>query len=310
MKKILITPRSFNKVSTEAEDYLKREGFLVEKNLTGHVLSEEEMISQIKDSVGLIVGIDPVTRNVLEASPKLRVISKYGTGVDNIDLEYANKKGIEVLTTSTAPVQAVADFTFALLLCIARDILTIDKSCRNLEWHKRVTLGVFGKTIGILGLGNIGKAVAKRAFGFDMKILAYDRSPDKFFCEKYGVKIVSFDEIFSESDFVSIHLPFKPELKWMVSKPQLKLMKSTAVIINTSRGGFINESDLSEVLLSKGIWGAGLDVFEDEPPYNSPLLELPNVVLGTHCSSSTFDTIRNMSLLSAKNLVTHLKGGD
>lgn len=306
-KEILITPRSFGKNSKKAENMLIDEEYKITKNQTGKPFTESEMIDNMKNKIAVIVGIDPINKKVIDSSPQLRVISKYGSGVDNIDIAYAKEKGIKLFTTENAPVEAVADFTFALLLATARDLINIDRACRNLDWAKNISVDVNNKTLGIIGLGKIGKAVAQRASGFRMRIVSYVKNKDNTFAEENNIELVTFDEIFKESDFITIHLPLIESTKNIITKRQLDLMKSNSIIINTSRGGIVNENDLYKALVEGTIRGAGIDVFETEPPYESKILQLSNVVLGTHCSSSTIDTIDKMSVMSAKAVIDYLK---
>lgn len=306
MKKVLVTPRSFGKNSTEAFDILKDAGLEVTANPFGRILTEDEMIQNIADKDALIIGVDPVTKAVIDAAPKLKVISKYGVGLDNIDTNYAKEKGILVTITAGANTEAVADYAFALMLAAARSIVPIDKGCRKLDWSKVTTLGMYGKTLGVLGSGAIGKAVIRRAAGFNMRLLAYDIYPNQAFADQYGVTYTNPDTIYREADFISIHLPFSQETYGMIGKDQFAVMKKTAVIVNTARGGIIKEPDLCEALKDNRIWGAGLDVFEKEPPEGNPLLALDNLVIGSHCASSNFDAVNNMSLYAAKNVVTNL----
>jgi D-3-phosphoglycerate dehydrogenase len=303
MKKVLVTPRSFGKVSEEAFDILKAAGFEVTLNPCGRILTEAEMIENIAGADALIAGVDPVTKQVIDAAPNLKVISKYGVGLDNIDVEYAKKKGIAVTITRGANTEAVADYAFTLMLCAARSIIPIDRGCRSLDWSKVTTLGVYGKTIGIMGTGAIGKAVARRAVGFGMKLLAYDLYPDLEFAKAHGMMYTDVETIYRGADFITLHLPATDDTKGMIGRDQLALMKKTAVIVNTARGGIINEAALYEALKEKKIWGAGLDVFETEPPKGNPLLDLDNIVIGSHCAASNFDAVDNMSLYAAKNVV-------
>jgi D-3-phosphoglycerate dehydrogenase len=307
MKKILVTPRSFGKASREAFEMLEQAGFEAVVNPYGRIMTEEEMVDSIPGMDALIVGVDPVTKAVIDAADKLKVISKYGVGLDNVDVEYAKSKGIAVTITAGANTEAVADFAFTLMLSAARNVLPIDKRCRSLDWGKVTTLGVYGKTVGILGTGAIGKAVARRAKGFDMKLLAYDVYKDEDFAKKTGMVYTDVETILKEADFISIHLPLTDETRGMIGEAELSMMKPTAVIVNTARGGIIGEQALYEALKEKRIWGAGLDVFEKEPPEGNPLLTLDNIVIGSHCAASNFDAVNNMSLFAAKNAIEKLK---
>ncbi len=276
----------------------------VKKNPYGKIMTEAQMIEEIKDVDGIIVGVDPLSKEVLKHAEKLKVISKYGVGIDNIDMDYAKERNIEVARAVNANADAVADYTFALMMAVARKVVQIDKECRELNWKKITTVDIHKKTVGLIGLGNIGKKVAQRAKGFEMDVLAYDLMPDHEYAKSSGVQYVDrLDDIFAKSDFISLHLPLNKHTAHIIGKEQLKLMKSTAVLVNTARGGLIDEQALSEALQEQLIWGAGIDVFESEPPQNKELLELDNIVIGSHCAASTVQAIDNMGIMSSNNLV-------
>jgi len=307
-RKVLVTPRSFGKHSEKPEKILWDAGLEVVKNPTSSILSEEEIISLIKDVDGVIVGVDSLSKRVLKHGENLKAISKYGVGTDNIDLNYAKENNIPITITQNANSEAVADYTFGLILSVARKITEIDKLCRKKEWRKVTTTDVNKKTLGLIGLGSIGKKVAKRATGFNMNIFAYDLYKDKEFSEKFNVKYTKdLEELLKKSDFISLHLPLNEFSKHIIGKKELELMKDTACIINTARGGLINEDALYEALVNEEIWGAGIDVFEDEPPIDSPLLALDNVVIGSHSAASTHAAIDNMGVIASENLVNSLR---
>ncbi|WP_368901198.1 phosphoglycerate dehydrogenase [Oceanobacillus oncorhynchi] len=302
--KVLVTPRSFGRHSNEPDEILKRFGVEVKKNPYSKIMTEEQMIEEIKDVDGIIVGVDPLSKEVLQHAEKLKVISKYGVGIDNIDISYAKERNIKVARAMNANADAVADYTFALMMAVARKVVKIDKECRKSNWKKITTIDVHKKTLGLVGLGNIGKKVAQRAKGFEMDVLAYDLMPDYEYANSSGVQYVNhLDEIFLKSDFISLHLPLNKHTEHIISKDQFKLMKSIAVIVNTARGGLIDEQALSEALQEQLIWGAGIDVFESEPPQNKELLGLDNIVIGSHCAASTVQAIDNMGIISSENLV-------
>lgn len=256
MKKVLVTPRSFGKVTGEAFDILKNAWFDVFINPYGRIMTEPEMIEHIADMDALIVGVDPVTRAVIDVVPKLKVISKYGVGLDNIDVDYAKHKGIKVTITAGANTDAVADYAFTLMLAAARNVVPIDRRCRNLDWSKVTTLGIYGKTLGIMGTGAIGKAVAKRAKRFAMRILAYDLYPDAEFIKDYNITYTDPNTIYKEADFLSIHLPYTKVTAGMIGKEQFFMMKNTAVIVNIAKGDIMDEAALYDALKERRDWGA------------------------------------------------------
>jgi D-3-phosphoglycerate dehydrogenase len=306
MAKILVTPRSFGKHSDDARNLLESKGFEVALNPYGRILTEEEMIKEIEDVEGIIVGVDPLNAEVLLHAKKLKAISKYGVGTDNIDLNYCKEHNIPVTITNNANSDSVADFAFTLMLAVARRVVEVDKACRQSDWGKKTSIGVYQKTIGVVGTGAIGKGVIRRAKGFDMKVLAYDLYKDEVFAEENGVEYVELDQLLKQSDFISLHLPATKETQNLIGKEALDMMKETAVLVNTARGDLVDEDALFDALKSKKIWGAGLDVFKQEPPANKELLELDNIVVGAHSAASTVDAVDKMSEMAAANILKNL----
>lgn len=305
--KVLITPRSFGKYNDIAKNRLLENGIEIINNPSGSILSEDELIKLVSDVDGIIIGVDPLNERVLSHAKKLTVISKYGVGVDNIDLEYCKKNNIDVHITKNANSQAVADYAFALILAVARKVTEINDACHKKDWSKKVTVDIYQKKIGILGFGNIGKAVACRARGFDMEVLAYDTYQDHEFADAHQVRFTSIDEIVENCDFISIHLPLIPETEHLLNYKRMSRMKKNAILVNTARGGIIDEDDLVRILKEKKIYGAGIDVFQHEPASESPLLELSNVIVGSHCAASTEGAIENMSNFAVENLIEAFK---
>lgn len=306
---VLVTPRSFAAHSSEPLDLLTEGGLTVVRNPTGRILAKEEMIERIADADAVIVGVDPLDREVLERAPRLKVIAKYGVGTDNIDIGYAAERGIKVTTTAGANTEAVADYTFALLLAAARRVVPIDRACREGDWTKRTAVDANGRTLGLIGLGQIGKAVVRRAGGFGMRVLAFDAVRDEAFAAANDVTYVpSADDILREADFVTLHVPLTPETRHMIGKREFGLMKPTAVLVNTARGGLIDESALLEALESGRIWGAGIDVFEKEPPDRPELLASDRLVIGSHCAASTMQAVDKMGVMASRQVLQHLNG--
>lgn len=307
MAKVLVTPRSFGKYSKEPYELLEKNGIEVINNPTSGILREDELKDLVKDIDGIIIGVEPLSENVLKEARKLKVISKYGVGIDNIDTGYCKKNNIEISVTKGANSNAVADYTFALLLGVARKIVEIDKGCHLGDWSKKDSLDVYGKKLGIIGLGSIGKAVAKRAIGFDMDLYGFDVYKDEDCINDYKIKFTNIEEIFMECDFISIHLPLNTETYHMVNEKMLKLAKSNLIIVNTARGGIIDENALYEALKSGAIYGAGIDVFENEPALDSKLLELSNVIVGSHCAASSTGAVDKMSMMASENIIRMLE---
>ncbi|WP_200962436.1 phosphoglycerate dehydrogenase [Paenibacillus sp. Soil750] len=305
--KVMVTPRSFGKGNSQPIDMLREHGCELILNPYGRIMNKQEMVALIKEVDAVIVGVDPIDQEVLDHASKLKVISKYGVGTDNIDLNYARERGIPVTVTAGANKDAVADYTIALMLAAARRMLPIDKACRQLNWNKITSVDVWGKTLGLIGLGAIGKGVAARARGFNMNILAYDLIQDEAYAAEHQIDYVGLNELLSTADFISLHLPLTEQTHHLIGAKELASMKETAVIVNTARGGLIDEQALLAALQENRIWGAGMDVFEQEPPENKGFLELDNLIIGSHCAASTYQAIENMGVMAAANVLEYLR---
>ncbi len=306
--KVLITPRTFETRGKKYIERLEREGYEVILNPYGRVLKEEEIIKLIRDVDGIIVGIDPLTSRVLENAERLKVISKYGVGVDNIDIEAAKKLGIIVTNTPFANTNGVAELTIGLIFSVLRGISLSDRKSREGLWERFIGYELYGKTLGVIGTGNIGKRVIKLLKGFDLRITCYDLSPDYSWAEREGVLYVSLEELLKNSDIITLHIPLTKDTYHLISEREINMMKPSAIIINTSRGGIIDEIALYKALKEKRIFGAGLDVLEEEPPKNSPLFDLENVVITSHTGAHTEEAIEKMAEVSVENLILVLKG--
>jgi D-3-phosphoglycerate dehydrogenase len=307
-KKVLVTPRSFGKISNIPFDMLEKYNYKIIKNDTGNKYSENELIDMVRDVDGLIVGLDMITEKVLRAGRNLKVVTKYGVGLDNIDLIAAKELGIKVTYTPGANSQSVADFTFALMLSLSRSLNKLDKIVRSNNWEKVIGTEIYGKTIGIIGTGAIGKGVAKRSVGFDLKILGYDKYPDYNFAKSVEMKYVDKETLLKNADIISLHVPLTTDMEYFINTEEFKIMKDTAILINTSRGGLINEDALYIALKDNIIAGAALDAFENEPPVNSKLLLLDNILLAPHCGASTVDATNRMGIIAAEGLISILEG--
>lgn len=253
---------------------------------------------------------DTIDKQVIDAAPKLKVISAYAVGFNNIDVEYATSKGIAVCNTAGVLTESTADLTWALILAACRRITESEAYLREGKfkaWESMLLLGqdVFGKTLGILGMGRIGQAVAKRALGFDMKIIYYNNSPVKL---PFPAKRVDLETLVQEADILSLHAPLTPKTRHIIGKAELKLMKPTAVLINTARGALVDEGALIEALAKAQIFAAGFDVYEHEPLIPPALLALKNVVLLPHIGSASITTRTNMGIMAAENAIAVLEG--
>jgi glyoxylate reductase len=258
---------------------------------------------------------DKIDAEVFDAAPKLKIVAQMAVGFDNIDLPEATKRGIYVTNTPEVLTDTTADFAWALLMAVARRVVEADKYVRTgqwkVGWHPAMVQGrdVYNATIGIVGAGRIGYAVAKRATGFGMKILFYDVVPRPEIERDFGAKKVDLDTLFKESDYISIHVPLMKETFHLVNEEKLKLMKKTAYLINNSRGPVVDEKALYQALKEGRIAGAGLDVFEQEPtPLDNPLLKFDNIVVAPHISSASYETRSKMAEMVADNLMAFFEG--
>ncbi|MDQ3704943.1 MAG: D-glycerate dehydrogenase [Chloroflexota bacterium] len=257
---------------------------------------------------------NPVDAEVLDAAPRLKVVANMAVGYNNIQVEEATKRGIAVTNTPGVLTDTTADFTWTLLMASARRVVEADKFLRAgrfYGWGPLMMVGqdVYGKTLGVIGFGRIGRAVAKRATGFDMQVLYFDRHPADVETEKaLNARAASMEELLRESDYVTIHTDYNPETHHLIGKPELESMKPTAYLINTARGPIVDEAALAEALKNGTIAGAGLDVFEREPEVHPGLMELDNAVLAPHIASASLDTRNAMALMAAENVIAALKG--
>ena len=289
------------------------ERYEVVVNPYDRVLTKDELVEGVKTADGLLCLLtDEITAEVMDANPNLKVISNYAVGYNNIDVEAATKRGIMVTNTPGVLTDSTADLAWALLMAVSRRVVegdTFTREGRFVGWAPMLLLGsdISGKTLGIIGMGRIGQAVARRAMGFDMRILYYDQAPVPE-AEEYKAEFVALDELLRESDFVTLHAPLTDETRHMIGSQELRLMKKTAYLINTARGPLVDEEALVEALKEGIIAGAGLDVYEDEPKLAPGLAELPNTVLLPHLGSATLGTRTKMATMAAANLIAALEG--
>lgn len=308
MPKVLITPMTLAGVQAGFLDVLRSGGFEPVYPLRIGLLTEQELLQQLPGIWAVLAGSEPYTSKVLDASPELRVIARVGVGYDAVDVPHATRRGVAVTITPGANHDGVAEQTFALMLAVAKDVIPQHLGTRHLTWPRRTTLAIRGKTLGIAGLGRIGKAVALRAKAFGMKLKAYDPVPDHEFARANGVELVALEKLLAEADFLSLHLPYTPESKHLINKKTLALMKPGAILLNTARGGLVCEADLIEALQAKKLAGAGLDVFEQEPPSDSPLFRMDNVVVSPHLSGADFQSRDDMAYSGATAIVKLHRG--
>ena len=306
MRRIFVSTTTFSQYSNEPIQLLKSQGYDVVHNQLGRKLTEEEIKNDITDYDGILAGTETYSASVLTKAACLKVISRLGVGLDNIDLDFAKKRNIKIYKTQTAPAPAVVELTLGLILDLLRKISEQNHQLKNGVWEKQMGSLLFGKTIGIIGLGTIGKNLIEITQGFRLKYLAHDIKQDKEFMEKYNVKYCKLDELLAGSDVVTIHLNLSEETNKIIDSGSLKKMKQNAILINTSRGEIIVETALLEALDKKHIAGAGLDVYREEP-YNGSLLQYNNVITTPHIGAYAKEIRVQMELEAAQNLIKGLK---
>lgn len=272
-------------------------------------LSEEELLKWISDIDGVVAGDDPFTERVLQSAPRLKVISKWGTGIDSFDLEACKRRGVAVRNTPNAFSEPVADSVMGYVLCFARQLLQMDRDMKQGEWQKISGRALSECTLGVIGVGNVGKAVVRRASSFGMRLLGNDlvQMPPEFVSET-GIKMVQKEDVLREADFVSLNCDLNPTSFHLMSDREFAMMKTTAYIMNLARGPIIDEQALIQALQAQKIAGAALDVFENEPlPADSPLREMDNVLLAPHNSNSSPEAWQRVHESTIRNLIEELE---
>lgn len=296
-------------IEDEGKRYLSEKGYDYK---IGTDISEDSLMKEVVDCDAILTRSNAmINKNVINAARKLKVIAKYGVGLDNIDIEEATKRGIYVTNTPEANANVVAEHVMAFILALSKNILPMDKELRkgNFAYRsKRFSVDLEHKTLGIIGLGRIGRLVAKKAYyGFDMKVIGFD--PYIRSSVSDIEKVDNIDRIFTDSDFISLHLPLTEETKGVIGKREFSMMKPSAYFVNAARGGVVNEGDLIEALKQEKIAGAGIDVFEQEPPKrNNPLFSLENVIITPHSAALSIEGAQRMSLHAAMQVDQVLSG--
>lgn len=307
--KILVTPTSLQpEKNSDALARLKSYCNNLVFNQSGKPLEDKALIELLKDCDGYLAGLDQVTKKVLESCPKLKAISRYGAGYDRVDVTFARELGIPVANTPGANAQAVAELSFALLLSLARSIPYLHTKTAAGEWIRSTGTELYGKTLGIIGLGAIGKRVAACAEGFNMDLLAFDPYISNDYCNKHSITATDFKTLITKADFITLHLPLNDGTYHLIDRNAIAAMKPTAIIVNASRGGIIDESAAYEALSENKLGGLGLDAFEQEPPQASPLFSLPNVITTPHAGAHTAEAAAAMADMAVNNLINMLEG--
>lgn len=309
MKKIFIT----SQYPGESVNRLSQKYYVVVYPKTT-LPTREELLDNAKDSSALITTVsDIVDKELIDQSPLLKIVSNAGVGYENVDIPYATEKGIFVANTPHVLTETTADLAWALMFSVARRVIEADEYIRAGKftcWHPSLLLGmdIHSKTLGVYGMGRIGSAVARRAKSFDMRVIYKNRGKNKTAEKETGAQLVDFETLLKESDFIIITVPLTEETKGRFGLEEFQKMKETSIIVNIARGPIIKEAELASALKQRIIWGAGLDVFENEPEVNSELLKLKNTVLVPHIGSASIKTREKMIDMAVNSVELALSG--
>ena len=303
MSKVLITTSSFSLGNFAQAKSLHDAGISIEVNPHGRRLSEDEVAELVAtDVIAILAGLEPLTDRVLSNAKSLRVIARCGTGLDSVDLQAASRLGIDVFNTPDAPTQAVAELTIAHMLNSLRHISTTDSNMRSGKWTPTMGSLLATKTVGLIGVGRIGSAVANLAQAFGARVIGFD----PVVSSHNSVELLSLDEVLNQADIVSLHVPINDQTHHILNASAISRMKPGSIVVNVSRGGLIDESALLDALKSQHLSGAALDCFEDEP-YSGPLLQMPGVHVTAHMGSYARETRDLMEVEASTNLVNGLR---
>lgn len=307
--KIVVTPRGFAKCGLDNVQIIKNAGFILEYNDTGNAYTKEEFYEKTQDADGVIVGVEIVDKEYIDSHPNLKAVVKFGVGTDNIDVEYCRQKGIVVDRTVGSNSRSVAETAISFILADSKNLCESISYTKEGKWIKQTGYEIENKIIGLVGFGAISRRVAQMAFGLGMKVFAYDPYIiDGNEIKEFNVEMVSFEEIIKRSDFISLHIPLTEETTDLITLDQLKEMKQDAVLINTARGGIVNEADLHEALSKNIIRAAYFDVLSSEPPQNDePLIKLPNFYLTPHIASRSAEAEKKTADMATMIIIDALK---
>ncbi len=307
--RVLVTPTSYGRDDLRLRTDLEAAVGEVIYNPTTRPLSSAELMELLPGCHGYIAGLDTIDQAALQAAGRLKVIARYGAGVDRVDVAAATARGIVVTNTPGANTVSVAELALGLMLAVARNIPQASSATKNGEWPRLTGMSLAGKVIGLIGFGAIGQALAQRLQGFDCRLLAFDPYPNPAAAQTHRVTLLPLDELLAQADVVSLHMPATPQTQHMVNAQFIGKMKPGAILINTARGEVINEADLLAALHSKHLRGAGLDAFASEPPgADNPLLQLPQVIATPHTGAHTDDATNAMGWGALRDCLAVLRG--
>lgn len=291
---------------SEPFDLLRENGYEIINNPYGRKLTEDEVIDLAKDCIGIVAGVEPLTARVMDALPNLKCISRVGVGMDSVDQDYAKQKGIIVVNTPDGPTRGVAELTLAMTLSLLRKIPQADAAMHQHKWKKQIGNLFFGKTIGVVGLGRIGKMVSEMFRALGNPVIGYDPFANIEWAKEKGVEIKSFKEVLEQADIVTLHIPGNKDKSPVLTLAELDWMKDGAFLINIARGGVVDENALFTVLKSGKLAGAAIDVYTKEP-YDGPLCDLENIIMTPHLGSYAKEGKLKMEVDACQNLIDAMK---
>lgn len=304
MPKVLFSPEAMRHVEGRHTEILKQAGLEVayprNPEFARGLCGEQECLQELREAEAVIAGSERLTASLLEQLPRLRVIARNGVGYDRVDVPTATARNIVVTITPTANHGAVAEHALALLLAVSKNIVVGDRATRAGRWPRDLIEPIRGKTLGILGLGRIGRSMAIRSAALGMSVMAHDACPNETFASQHGIELVDFQTLIRRCDVLSIHCPINEATRGLIDRDVFQDMKPASILINTARGQVVNEADLIDALRTGSIKGAGLDVYEQEPPLpDNPLFALDNVVLTPHSAGADALAMQDMAIESA-----------
>jgi D-3-phosphoglycerate dehydrogenase len=309
MPKVMIGPAPLARLQGDFLTVLKAAGFEFVYPKVAVQMTEQDLLQQLPGIPACLAGSEPYTRKVFEACRQLRVVARVGVGYDAVDVQAATDHGVAVTIAPGTNQDAVSEHCFMLILALAKNLMSQHLPIRDGKWPRQANLPLRGKTLGLVGLGRIGRSMTLKGLAFGMKVMAYEPFPDMGFVEKHGVRLAPLDDLLREADYVSLHLPAMEGTRALINAERLKLMKPTAFLINTARGAVVDEKALYEALRDRRIAGAGLDVFEEEPPLpGNPLLTLDNVVLTSHTAGVDLQSRDDMARKAAECIAAISRG--
>ena len=302
--KVFVSTHPFSSTSPLPMQLVEEHSIELSLNEHGRKITSAELAEDIKDAEVLIAGTEKITQAVFENAPNLKLISRVGIGLDGIDFDLCQQYGVRVAYTPDAPTMAVAELCVGMILDLARKISTTNTQIKAGIWHRHMGTLLYGKTVGIFGMGRIGKSLIHLLSGFNVTFKVYDTTPDLAFGRLYGVEFVSKDSVLSQSDILSVNVPLKADTLDYITLKELKMIQPHALLINTARGGIVNEADLYTALKEEIIAGAAIDVFEEEP-YTGVLTQLDNALLTCHMGASTIDSRTDMEVQALEEAIRY-----